>query len=128
MSSIHIFSKSTADSEFHVVPTVIIGDLGLLFNRPITVLWDRYFSRRGLLPSAVEIQAPDSRNCQDRSSDGSGGGSNQGQVDPSASAGGEAGPVNGDPGHANESQECRVCFDPEGQLLRLVHMEQMAWS
>ena len=126
MSSVHIFSKSTADSEFHIVPTVIISILGLLFNRPITVLWKWYFSRRGWLPSDVESQAPDSRNCQDRSSDGSGGGSNQGQVDPSASAGGEAGP--GDSGHANESQECRVCFDPEGQLLELLSGEQMAWS
>ena len=76
----------------------------------------------------MDSQAPDSRNCQDRSSDGSGTGSNQGQVDPSASVGGEAGPVNGDPGHANEFQECRVYSDPEGQLLRLVHSEQMARS
>lgn len=77
-------SKSTADSEVYVVTTVTIVFLGLLFNRPITVLWDRYLKRRGLLPADAESQTPTALNCQDRSS-GAEGGSNQGLVDPPVS-------------------------------------------
>ena len=125
-SSVHISSKSTADSEFHVVTTVTIAFLGLLFNRPITVFWDRYLKRRGWLPADVESQAPTALNCQDRSS-GAEGGSNQGLVDPPVSAGGEVSPASGEPIRTEESMESRMCSESEARLLALVASERRGW-
>ena len=117
---------STADSEFCVVTTVTIAFSGL-FNRPITVFWDRYLKRRGWLPPDVGSQTPTALNCQDRSS-GAVGGSNQGMVDPLVSVGGEASPASGELIRTEESMECQVYYDAEAQLLALVASEQRGWT
>ncbi len=126
-SAVHVSSESTADSELYVVTTVSTAFLGLLFNRPITVFWDRYLKRRGLLPADVEGQAPTALNCQDSSS-GAEGGSNQGLVDPPVSVGGEVSPASGEPICTEESVESRVYCDSEAQLLALVASERRGWA
>ena len=120
-------SKSTADSELYVVLSVTISFLTCVFIRPITVLSNRYFQRRGWLPADVESQAPLVLNCQDRSS-GVEGGSIQGLVDLCASVGGEAGPASGDPVRTAEAMECRMCLASEDPLLALAVSERRVWE
>ena len=82
--------------------------------------------RRGWLPADVECQTPTALNCQDRSN-GAEGGSNQGLVDPPASAGGEASPASGEPIRTEESLESRMHCDHEALLLDLVAREREGW-
>lgn len=104
-----------------------IAFLSLLFSRPITVFWNRYLKRRGLLPADVESQTPTALNCQDRSS-GAEGESNQGLVDPPVSTGGEVSPASGEPVRTEVSMESRMYLDSEARLLALVVSERRGWS